>query len=141
MKKDWLTILILTATVILAIIAVVTAMRLYQIGKEPVAPTAPKPAPAVTIPTSEPTPVPECALEFDIMGTTPTPGTVTPTPTLTVTPTPAAAPTSTPTATPAAEATVTPTPILLPEVGTVFPTWTIGLAGATLLLFGLLFAF
>lgn len=134
MKKDWLTILILAATVILAIIAVVTAIRLYQIGKEPVAPTAPKPAPAVAIPSPEPTPVPVCTLEFDIMGTTPT---------LTVTPppTPTTTPTSTPTATPAAEATVTPTPILLPEVGIVFPTWTLGLAGVVLLLFGLLFTF
>lgn len=47
MKKNWTTILILTTTVILAIIAVVTALKLYQVGKEPVAPTAPRPVPAV----------------------------------------------------------------------------------------------
>jgi len=47
-KKKWLTILILIITVILGIIAVVTAIKLYQMGKKPVAPTAPKQAPAYT---------------------------------------------------------------------------------------------
>ncbi|MCJ7792980.1 MAG: hypothetical protein MUP45_03320 [Candidatus Marinimicrobia bacterium] len=41
MKKNWQLLLIILATVILGIIAVVTAIKLAQIGREPIAPTAP----------------------------------------------------------------------------------------------------
>lgn len=77
LKKNWYLAAIIAATVILAIIAVVTAVRLYQVGKEPVAPTAPKPAPAVA---------PQCQLTFTLA--TPTPTTATPTPEETPTPIP-----------------------------------------------------
>lgn len=63
LKKNWYLIAVIAATVILAIIAVITAVRLYQIGKEPVAPTAPKPAPAVA---------PACQLTFNLTAPTPT---------------------------------------------------------------------
>ena len=95
----------LISIVILAIIAVVTSIKLYQIGKEPVAPTVPEPVPAAE---PEPTPVPACTLEFTIAGPTLTPSpTPTPTPTPTLTPTPSPAVTPTPTGVPP---TVTPTP-------------------------------
>ena len=68
-KKNWYLILIAFTTVILGIVAVVTAIRLYQLSREPVAPTAPKPAPAVA---------PQCILTFNIATPTSTP---TPTPT------------------------------------------------------------
>lgn len=75
LKKNWYLVLIAVATLILAVIAIITATKLYQIGKEPVAPTVPRPAPAVAtpIPTLEPTPVPECTLKFVVAELTPTP--------------------------------------------------------------------
>lgn len=82
-RKNLVTILILGATLVLAGIAVFTAIRLYQLRQQPVAPTAPtsKPAAAET-----PTPAPStCNLTFSIALAT---GTPTPTPTGTATPTP-----------------------------------------------------
>jgi len=83
MRKNGLTILIFVATLILGAIAVITAIRLYQLRKVPVAPTVPRPAPAVATPSPiveptpepspEPTPVPECILAFAIASPTPTP--------------------------------------------------------------------
>lgn len=149
LKQNWYLILIGLATVILAIIAVVTAIKLYQIGKKPVAPTVPKPAPARE-------PVEACKLAFNIAQLTPTPtptGTVTPTPTATLTPTPTATPTPgptatpTPTSTPGPTATPTPSPtatptptvyvaeVELPEAG--FSTPTIGAILGGLLLLGI----
>jgi len=129
-KKKIVTVLIVFATVILAGVAVFTAIRLYQLRQEAVAPTVPEEseaaAPAIEECTQlaftigeEPTPTP-----------TPTPtGTVTPTPTGTVTPTPTstpgptATPTSAPTGTPIAQATPTPTEAAeLPEAGISYPT-------------------
>ncbi|MCK4588314.1 hypothetical protein KAT60_00670 [Candidatus Woesebacteria bacterium] len=129
-KKKIVTVLIVIATVILAGVAVFTAIRLYQLRQEAVAPTAPTEseaaAPVIEACTQlaftigeEPTPTP-----------TPTPtGTVTPTPTGTVTPTPTstpgptATPTSAPTETPIAQATPTPTEAAeLPEAGISYPT-------------------
>ncbi len=106
-KKKIVTVLIVIATVILAGVAVYTAIRLYQLRQEAVAPTAPAESEAAA-PTIE-----ECTeLFFTIGELTPTPTpTATPTPTGTVTPTP------TPTATPTPTGTVTPTP-----TGTVTPT-------------------
>lgn len=119
-----------------------------------------KTTPAViTILAAEPTPAPECTLEFTVVGPTSTP-TLTPTatPTGTTTPKPTSTPTATPTATGVPKPTVTPkpkptatpaqvvegptpTPVTLPEVGIVSPTWLIILGGVGLLLVGFLFAF
>ncbi len=74
-RKNLATILILGATLILAGIAVFTAIRLYQLRQQPVAPTAPTSKPeaaapvacqaltftlAVATPTPTPTPLPGC---------------------------------------------------------------------------------
>ena len=148
-KKNWLTISILTATVVLAIIAVVTALRLYQLREEPVAPTAPQPAPAIA-PTATPTwatqlvdnfevslesPSFACTLSFNVGGGP----TSTPTPTGTPEPT-STPPADGPTSTPVPGATTTPTPIPLPEAGITLPTWLTALASASLLILGLLLA-
>ncbi len=125
-KKKIVTVLIVIATVILAGVAVFTAIRLYQLRQEAVAPTAPEESEA-----AEPV-IEECTqLAFTIdEDPTPTPtGTVTPTPTETVTPTPTSTPgptttpTPTPTGTPIAQATPTPTEAAeLPEAGISYPT-------------------
>ena len=149
LKQNWYLILIGLATVILGIIAVVTAIKLYQLREVPVAPTVPKPAPARE-------PVEACKLTFNISAVTPTPtltgtitptptGSPTPTPTLTGTPTPTPTGTITPTPTgtvtltptPTSSVTLTPTPTLppgvtptptptqveLPKAGVAFPTF------------------
>lgn len=158
MRKNWPTILISVATITLGIIAVVTAAKLYQIGKKPVAPTVPEPAPAAV--EREPTEV--CRLAFNVTGptptptptptpgptatptptttpgptTTPTPGpTATPTPGPTATPTPGPTATPTPTLAPGVTPTATPTPVELPEAGVTLPT--IGAVLGAVLLFGL----
>lgn len=104
LKKNWLLILITLATIGLGVIAIITAIRLNSLGTKPVAPTAPKPAPALE---PSPTPGTPCTLNFCITETTPTPTTTvvvttTPTPTgrVTVTPTPTGAVTTTPQPTP-----------------------------------------
>lgn len=109
LKKNWLLILITLATVGLGVIAIITAIRLNSLGTKPVAPTVPKPAPALE---PSPTPGTPCTINFCITETTPTPTTTivvttTPTPTggITTTPTPTA-PTATTTPQP------TPTPII-----------------------------
>lgn len=135
-KKKIVTVLIVIATVILAGVAVYTAIRLYQLRQEAVAPTAPAEPEAAALVIEEctqlaftigeePTPTPT-----ETPTPTPTPtGTVTPTPTGTVTPTPTstpgptATPTSAPTETPIAQATPTPTEAAeLPEAGVSYPT-------------------
>jgi hypothetical protein len=75
------TALILTVTMILAGVAIFTAVRLYQLGNQPVAPNVPSSIPhaqEVTA-TATPTPTPSgvCTLSFTITTSTPTP---TPTP-------------------------------------------------------------
>ncbi len=100
LKENWHLILIGLATIVLGIIAVFTAMKLYRTGNQPVAPTAPRPAPARE-------PVETCRLVFTVGGVT---GTPTPTGRLTPTPTPTGR--STPTPTPSAGPTATPTPVL-----------------------------
>lgn len=147
-KKNWQLVLIGIATLILGIIAVATALKLYQAGKEPVAPTAPKKTPAQTEVTPTPTPEvnPKCILTFNVLAqeTTPSPSptaTLTPTPspspTLTLTPGPTATPIPTVTPTPTPKPTATPTPVSpeLPEAGTTLPTF--GLIIGAFLLIGL----
>ena len=99
MKNKIATIGIIIATVILAGVAIFTAVRLYQLRQESITPIAPtsKPAAAIPCPTAN-----SCtALTFNLSTSTPTA-----TPTATPTETPTGTPTSTPTATP----TQTPTP-------------------------------
>jgi len=154
LKKNWYLILLVFATTILGIIAVITAIRLYQLREKPVAPTVPLPAPAV-----EATPTPPCALTFCILSPTPTitptpTGTVTPSPTptsiATGTPVPTATPilqptptaTLTPTSIPRVETTSTPTTYVakveLPEAGFTLPTLGTVFGGIILVLTSLL---
>ena len=109
LKKNWQLVLIGLGTVVLGVVAVVTAVKLYQTSQEPIAPTAPLPVPAAEptqtlVPAGESSP---CSLSFCIQGE----GTPTPTPTITVTPTP----TPTGTITPTPTGTITPTPTPIPD--------------------------
>lgn len=111
LKKNWLLLVVTSATVLLAVLAIMTAIKIRQLG--PVAPNVPQRTPEAAV--SERNPVAACRLTFSLGGTTPTPtptGSPTPTPTGTPgpTPTPTATPTGTPTATPTATPTPTPTP-------------------------------
>lgn len=131
-QKRMLLIASVLATIILAIIAVVTAVRLQQVGTEPVAPSVPKSKPkAAGEPTLPPAPTPgadsQCKIAWVVPSPTPgpsatptptpTPGpSSTPTPTLTPTPGPSATPT--PTETPGPTATNTPQPTNTPVPGT-----------------------
>lgn len=148
-KNKIVTVLILIATLVLAGVAIFTAIRLYQLRQQAVAPTAPESKPKAAVPEA-------CtALTFTLTtptGTqTPTP---TPTPTGTKTPTPTPTGTSTPTATatssPVAQASPTATstagPLAqaspgataqpsLPEAGTSWPT-IVGIGIGVLLLIG-----
>lgn len=106
MKKKITTLIIILATVILAGVAVFTAIRLYQLRQQPVAPNVPSSRPrAQTVPT--PTPA-SCRLTFSLSTSTPT-GSPTATPTGTSTPT------GTPTSTPTGTATATPTTTGVPN--------------------------
>src|SRR3989338_5132549 len=104
----------------LLIIAVITALRLQQIGTEPVAPSVPKSQPKAQAAIPTPGADSACRKTFQIAQgptLTPTPtGTLTPTPTGTLTPTPTG--TLTPTLTP----TGTPQPTNTPVPGTPGPT-------------------
>lgn len=141
LKKNWSLLSVGLITVVLAVVAIGTAWKLYQAGTEPVAPTAPASVPkAQEEPTATPTPEDPCVLEFSVPSVTPTPtptgeptGTPTPTPEPTATPTPGptATPTPGPTATPTPTSpppppgttpTPTPTPVELPEAGVSLPT-------------------
>jgi hypothetical protein len=97
MKKNISIILIGLSTLVLAIIAIVTAIKIYQSGTNPVAPNVPESKPAAQ--TEEPgsatlNETSRCTLAFNL--TLPT---ATPTPTLPagITPTATSAPTATPT--------------------------------------------
>ena len=117
-KNNSVTVLTIVGTIILAVVAVFTAIRLYQLRQRAVAPTAPEkpfaeeisPTPTVT-PTAPSIQLPpaseQCQVIFEIGGPPPT---ETPTPTLTSTPSPTPTNTPTPTKTPTPTATVTGTP-------------------------------
>lgn len=133
-KNRIVTILILLATLVLAGVAIFTAVRLYQLRQRAVAPTAPESVPEAAPPQA-------CtALTFTLTTETPTPtvtGTATPTPTSTSTPTATATPTSTTTATPTTTTTATPTATTTSTAtSTATPTLPVaGVSGPTL--FGL----
>ena len=123
-KKRIVTILIVIATIALAGVAVYTAIRLYQLRQESVAPTAPTSEPEAAAPVS-------CtALTFTL--TTPTGS-----PTATPTGSPTATPTGSPTATATATATTEPE---LPDAGVSYPTIIGGAAGILLILISLALA-
>ena len=143
MKSKFATIAIIVATVILAGIAIFTAIRLYQLRKESVAPTAPESKPKAAAP------IPCTALTFNLSTNTPTPtGSGTPTPTPTASPTPTGTATATPTPTPTTSVTATATATSisiarasptaepsLPDAGISFPS-IIGIGIGILLLIG-----
>lgn len=168
LKNKVATVLIVVATVILAGIAIFTAVRLYQLRTKPVAPTAPESRPEA----GGPTPTPEACRElaFNIHIPSPTPQATTtptptsepsPTPTSTATPTPTEpprggdpSPTPIPTVTP--EATTTPVPTVtgapistptpteaptLPDAGVGLPTIMFGALGMLLIFLSLMLAF
>jgi len=95
LKNKVVTILVVVATVILAGVAIFTALRLYQLRTQPVAPTAPERPRAEELPAA-------CGqLAFTITAQTPTPTsrltpTQGPTPSLTLTPTQSPTPTQPP---------------------------------------------
>jgi|SRR3989304_4447991 len=105
-------------TVVLAGIAVFTAVRLYQLRKQDVSPTIPQEEAQAQLPSPTPTPKPT---------STPTPttsGTLTPTVTGRLSPTPTSrlSPTASVSATPTKKLTATPSAAALPDAGITFPT-------------------
>jgi len=100
--------LVIVSTLILAGVAVYTALRLYQLGSQPVAPNAP------TRPSASQVDTKQCeALVFTLTENSPTP---TPTGVVTSTPTPTSEITTTSTPTRTTTNTVTPTPIKPPSI-------------------------
>ena len=150
-KKKIITIVIVLATILLAGVAVFTAIRLYQLRQESVAPTAPTSKPAAATEDIE-----KCvATTFTIPGgptATPTGG-PTATPTGSPTATPTSAPTDGLTATPTGTATATPvggtvTPTTtptdapeLPDAGISYPTIAGAIVGILVILGSLLLVF
>lgn len=124
MRKRIITILILAATIILAGVAVFTAIRLYQLRQEAVAPTAPTSRPRAAAPQK----CTELAFTVSAAEESPSPS---PEASPTATPTPGPTATPTPTATPAP--TQSPAPV--PESGASWPT-IIGLSIGVLVIVG-----
>lgn len=143
----------------LLIIAVITALRLQQIGTEPVAPSVPKSQPRAQAAIPTPGPASACRKTWTIaqgptltptLTPTPTPtGTLIPTPTGTLTPTPTGTLATTPTGTPGPTSTpggptLTPTPIptvaqqALPKAGGVGQTIGVIAAGLGAVILGIL---
>ncbi len=155
-KKHITTILIILSTIILGGVAVFTAVRLYQLRQEPVAPTQPKSKPSASQDQISYQALKACTeLAFALATPTQTPKPTT-TPTITPSPTPTPTPTSTPIATQAPTASPSPSPtptlisqasltpksttVALPEAGVGTPTiFGIGL-GLLLLLGAILLA-
>jgi cytoskeletal protein RodZ len=146
-KKKAVTILIVLATIVLAGIAIFTAVRLYQLRQKAVAPTAPESKPEAIAPKTK-----SCTqLAFTISAQeSPTPSptatpttTPTATPTTTPTTTPTASPTASPTSSPIAQASPSPTATSqpeLPEAGITWPTLLSAGAGIILLIISLALA-
>src|SRR4030042_2553990 len=66
LKKNWQISLVGLTTLVLAVIALTTAWRLYQVGKEPIAPTAPTSFPRAEEPEEPLEEETVCTLEFTI---------------------------------------------------------------------------
>jgi len=127
---------ILISTILLSIIAVLSAFKLQQLKEEPIAPNAPEKVPAQEV-SLTPTSTPACFLEFSIPSPTPT-ATLTPTNTPTGTLTPSPTPTNTPTNYPQITNTPTPTRVELPQAGVIVPSQILIIAGSIVSLIGLL---
>ncbi len=95
-RKNLLTFIIVLATVVLAGIAIFTAVRLYQLRQQSVAPNAPESKPRAD--TLQPSPAAACTLTFQIAEATATP-----------TETATASPTATPTTPPSCDSSCTDT--------------------------------
>jgi len=114
LRNNKLAVITIAITLVLGLVAILTAVRFYQLRRQAVTPTAPE-QPEAAVPTSTPgpslpPPAASCSLSFAVSSPTPTPtNTSTPTPTRTPTPTPTKTPTPTPTATPTITNTPTPT--------------------------------
>lgn len=129
LQQKGATAIVVVATIILAGIAVFTAVRLYQLRNESVSPAAPESEPAANGTRPSATPIPEGSacqgLAFSLTTSTPTPTittTITPTITGTVTPTNTPTPTNKITSTPTpTSVTSTPTPTT-PSTSTPTPT-------------------
>ncbi len=119
-KGKFFTVLTVIVTIVLAGVAIFTAVKLYQLGQEPVAPTAPASKPEA----SEPETISCKQLEFSIKTDDDPEEEVSPTlsptltPTLTLTPTPSDTPIGgndpSPTLTPSPQASSTTTPTSTP---------------------------
>ena len=117
LNDNKLAVITAVVTLLLGAIAVVTAVRFYQLRRQAVAPTAPE-EPAAAEPTPSvpqlPSPTQACSLSFAVPSPTPTKTpTPTATPTFTLTPTVTRTPTPTPTGTPTPKPP-TPTPTSTP---------------------------
>jgi hypothetical protein len=126
LKGKVATAFIIFSTIVLAGIAIFTAIRLYELRSQPVAPNVPSSIPKAAE-------LNNCKLSFTITQETPT-GTPTATPTGTPTATPTGTPTGTPTATPTATPTGTPGPTATPTAtptGTPGPTATPNACGGS----------
>lgn len=125
------------ATVILGVVAVITALKLREIGKEPVAPTAPEKPRAVESPPPSPEAEvnPDCILAFNVeVEESPSPSpAVSPSPSPSPTPSPSPSPEVSPVPSPS------PTPVPeLPEAGIISPTIFVGVVGVLLVVLGIL---
>ena len=135
MRNNKVTVIVILLTVVLAAVAMFTAIRLYQLRSEPVAPNAPTDSQAATIQTIACEPV-TFSIASDETTASATPSAspkATATPSATTTPLSGglggtvSSPTATPTSTPRSTTTpLTTTPSAsptLPEAGVSFPTF------------------
>jgi len=127
-KKNIITILIVLSTILLGGIAVFTAMRLYQLRREPVTPAQPQSTPSAMLNESTYKQPSACMLlSFNVN---------LPSPTATPRPSPTPTPTVSPSPTPNQITQITtPIPTSLPEAGTPTPT-ILGIGLGLLLLIG-----
>lgn len=141
-RKRIVTILIVIATIILAGVAIFTAIRLYQLRQQAVAPTAPESTPAAAAPQTQACTQLAFTISAEEPSPTPTPtGSPSPSPGESPTASPTASPTGSPTSSPIAQASPSPTAEPeLPEAGVSYPTVVGAAAGAILILFSLLLA-
>ena len=134
MKKKIVTIVIVIATIALAGVAVFTAIRLYQLREESVAPTAPTSEPAAAQTVSSCT---QLAFTLTVESPSPSPsGSESPSPTSSPTTGPTSSPTDSPTSSPSSTSSpTTTTEPSLPEAGVSYPT-IIGVGAGILVILG-----
>lgn len=114
MRKRIVTIVIVLATVVLAGVAVYTAIRLYQLRQEAVAPTAPTSEPAAAEPQTN-----ACTQLSFVLAVETSPS---PSPSVSPTPTPTSTPTATPTSSTTTVQASPSTEPSLPATGVDYPT-------------------